>query len=105
MFHSGTLIHLKRLDVVIIHELGHLVGLELLEGKPDTLVTIILIICLILVVFHSDEIGMYSFRIQRKGYQSVDRSGLWNDLECPGLGCSISNVWREKTVWHIPVRS
>ena len=105
MFLSDTLIRLKRLDVVIIHEPGHLVGLEFLEGKPDTLVTIIFIFCLILVIFHSDEIGMYSFRIQRKGYQGVDRSDLWNDPECPGLGCIIGNVWREKTVWHIPVRS
>jgi hypothetical protein len=105
MFLSGTLVRLKRLDIVIIHELGHLVGLELLEGKPDTLVTIIFIICLILVIFYSDEIGMYSFRIQRQGYQGIDRSGLWNDLECPGLRCSISNVWREKTILNILVRS
>lgn len=65
MFLSGTFIHLKRLDIVIIHELGHLVGLELLEGKLETLMVIIFITCLILVIFRSDEIGMYSFRVQR----------------------------------------
>ena len=46
---------------------------------------VVLVVCLILVVFDSDEVAVYSFRVERKGDKGIDCSCFGDDFECPRL--------------------
>jgi hypothetical protein len=47
--------------------------------------TVILVICLIFMVLDADEVAVHGFWVEGEGDEGVDRGGLGNDLECPGL--------------------
>jgi hypothetical protein len=85
MLLPSTLICLKRSYLLRIHMLGHLIRLPLLERESQSLVAIILIICLVFVVLDADEVAMHCLGIQGKGDKCVDSGGFGNDLEGPGL--------------------
>jgi hypothetical protein len=84
-FLSSPFIGRKLLYLRAIHVLRHLIGLPFLETKAQPLMRVVFVICLILMVFHSHKIGVDCFWVQRKGNECVDRRGLRNDFECPGL--------------------
>lgn len=84
--------------------LCNLIRLPHLEWKSQALVAIIIIVCLILVVFYSNEIGMDGFRVEGKGYEGVDSGSLRNDLDGPRLEY-ICIVAKGKNGNVLPVRS
>jgi hypothetical protein len=63
MLLAGIFIRFKRSHLSRIHMLGHLICLPLLERKSESLMPVILIICLILVVLDADEVAVYGFGI------------------------------------------
>lgn len=81
----GSLVGLKRSNLLRIHMLGHLIRLPFLEREPEPLVAVILIIRLILVVLYADEVTVYGFRIKRESDEGADRGGLGNYFEGPRL--------------------
>lgn len=78
-----TLISLESLHLFSIHMLSHLVSLPLLEAKPNPLVRVILIICLVFVVLDLDKIRIDSVRVKRERNKRIDSRSLGDDLECP----------------------
>lgn len=78
-----TLISLESLHLFSIHMLSHLVSLPLLEAKPNPLVRVIFIICLVFVVLDLDKIRIDSVRVKRERNKRIDRRSLGDDLECP----------------------
>jgi len=85
MFLPGIFISFKYCYLLRIHMLGHLVRLPLLEFESNPLVAVILIICLIFMVLDADEVAVHGFWVEGEGDEGVDRGGLGNDLEGPGL--------------------
>lgn len=81
----STLILLKVLDLLRIHVLHHSIRLPLLEAEAHSLVAVVLVISLILVVLHLNEVRVHSVRVKAERDQRVDSGGLGNDLESPGL--------------------
>ena len=65
--------------------LGHLIRLPPLARESQSLVAVILVVCLILVVLDADEIALYGFGVQGECDQRIDSGGLGNDLEGPRL--------------------
>lgn len=78
-----TLISLESLHLFSIHMLSHLVSLPLLEAKPNPLVRVILIICLVFVVLDLDKVRIDSVRVKRERNKRIDSRSLGDDLECP----------------------
>lgn len=78
-------IRLEPRYLLTIHTLGHLIRLPLLKAKLQSLMTIILIIRLILMIFHANEIAVHSLGVERQGDECGDGCGLGDDLEGPGL--------------------
>lgn len=78
-----TLISLESLHLFSIHMLSHLVSLPLLEAKPNPLVRVILIICLVFVVLDLDKIRIDGVRVKRERNKRIDSRSLGDDLECP----------------------
>lgn len=62
----STLVCLEMLDFFARHDLDHIVGLPLLEDKPQPLVRIVFLICLVLVVLDLDKVRVDSVWIKRK---------------------------------------
>lgn len=63
--------------------LSNLISLPFLKAEPYTLMGIILIISLILVVLDTDEIRVHGIWIEGESDESIDCSGLRDNLECP----------------------
>jgi hypothetical protein len=85
MLLTRRLIRLKHSNLLRIHVLGDLIRLPLLECEPKALMTVILVICLIFMVLDEDEVAVHGFWVEGEGDEGVDRGGLGNDLEGPGL--------------------
>lgn len=65
--------------------LHHSVRLPLLEAETQSLMAVVLVISLVLMVLHLDEVRVHSVRVKTERDQCVDSSRLGNDLEGPGL--------------------
>ena len=65
--------------------LGNLISLPFLEREAESLMAIVLVVSLIFVVLHSDEVAVNGLRIQGQRHEGVDGGGFGNDFECPGL--------------------
>ena len=65
--------------------LHNLVGLPLFEREANTFMRVVFVVGLILVIFQLNEIRVDSRGIEGQGNKSVDRGGLWDELEGPGL--------------------
>ena len=52
---------------------------------PELLTGIILVVGLIFVILHLNEIAVDSARVKAETDEGIDSSSLWNDLECPAL--------------------
>jgi hypothetical protein len=81
----STLVLLKVLDLLRIHVLHHSIRLPLLEAEAQALVAVVLVVGLILVVLHLDEIRVYSVGIEAERDQCVDSGRLGNNLKSPRL--------------------
>src|SRR6187402_2809238 len=57
------LIRLKHRHLLTIHMLRHLVSLPFLERKPYTLMTVILVVCLIFVILYADKVTVHGFGV------------------------------------------
>jgi hypothetical protein len=64
MLLSSILVSLKCCNLLTIHVLRHLVRLPLLECKSKALVTLILLIRLVIVVFHPDEVTVHGVGVE-----------------------------------------
>lgn len=53
-----------------------MIRLPLLEGKPDSLMAIILIVCLVLMIFNSNGVAVYGFGVEGEGYEDIDSGSL-----------------------------
>jgi hypothetical protein len=82
---GSTLVLLEVLDLLGIHMLHHGICLPLLEAEPQSLVAVVLVVRLIFVIFHLDEVRVHSVRVEAEGDQRIDRSRLGDDLESPRL--------------------
>jgi hypothetical protein len=78
-------ISLEVFHFLAVHVLHDSICLPLLKAKTDPFVTIIFIIGLIFVVFNLNEVRVDGVRVERKRDNSIDRSSLGDDLECPRL--------------------
>lgn len=85
MLLSSILVPLEHCNLLAIHVLSHLVRLPLLEREAQTLVAVILIVRLVLVVFHPDEVAVHGFGVEGKRNQCIDGGCFGDDLEGPGL--------------------
>ena len=56
IFLSSLLVCLEQMDLFTVHVLHHRVRLPLLETEAETLMRVVLIVGLILVIFHLDEV-------------------------------------------------
>jgi hypothetical protein len=81
----STLILLKVLHLLRIHMLHHSIRLPLFETETHSLMTIVLIIRLILVVLHLNEVRIHGVRVETERDQGVDGGCLGDDFESPGL--------------------
>lgn len=79
----GALILLKVLHLVTVHDLNHIVGLPFFEVEAESLVAVVLVICLVLVVFDLNEIGVDSAGVEGEGDQGINCGFLWDDLKGP----------------------
>ena len=85
LFLPSPLILLKYLHLRAIHMLHDLIGLPLLERKPEAFVRIVLVVSLVLVVFYLDEVRVCGGGVEREGHERVDGGGFGDDFEGPGL--------------------
>jgi hypothetical protein len=85
MLLSRILILNKRLNFLRIHMLHHLISSPLLNAKTHTFMTIILIIRLILMILHLDELAIHRPRIKTQAHQHTDRRRLRNQPKRPAL--------------------
>lgn len=104
MFLASVFVRFEGLDLLAIHMLCNLVCLPLLERETESFVTVILIIRLILVIFHTYEVAVYSFGVEGECHESINCSSLWDDLEGPGL-YGVSGEMRMRNSVCSPVRS
>ena len=81
----SILIRLKRLDLLTIHMLDHIIRLPLLKAKAQALVRVILVVRLILVILHLDEVRIDRRRVERQADERIDRRGFGIFGEDPGL--------------------
>lgn len=65
--------------------LHNLISLPLLEREASAFMGVVFVVSLILVKFQLNEIGVDSRGIEGQGNKSVDRGGLWDELEGPRL--------------------
>lgn len=79
------LILLKRLHLRAIHMLHDLIGLPLLETKPEPLVAVVFVVGLVFVVFDADEVGVFGGRVEGERDEGVDGGRFGDDSEGPGL--------------------
>ena len=82
---ASTLVLLKVLHLLRVHVLHNLISLPLLEREAHTLMRVIFVVGLILVILQLNEVGVDSRGIEGQGNESVNRGGLWNEFEGPGL--------------------
>lgn len=74
---------LEVLNLLGIHMRRNVICLPLLEVEAQTLVRVVLVVCLVLVVLDLDEVGVDGVGIEGEGDDGVDCGGLGDDLECP----------------------
>lgn len=85
MLLPGPLIRLKLLHLRALHQLHDIIRLPLLKAKPQTVMTIILLIRLILMILDLHEVLLPRRRIQTQADQGIDARRLGQALEGPGL--------------------
>lgn len=66
MFLRSVLVSLELCDLGRVHVLHDVVCLPLLECEAESLMTVVLVVCLILVVFYLDEVGVYCVGVERQ---------------------------------------
>jgi hypothetical protein len=82
---GSALVLLEVLDLLGIHMLHHGICLPLLEAESQSLMAVVLVVCLIFVIFHLDEVRVHSVGVEAEGDQRVNRGRLGDDLESPRL--------------------
>jgi hypothetical protein len=82
---GSALVLLKVLHLLRIHVLHHSVGLPLLKAEAHSFMAVVLVVGLILVVLHLDEVRVHGVRVEAERDQCVDGGRLGDDLESPGL--------------------
>jgi hypothetical protein len=60
----GARVRLESFNLLAIHMLGNLIGLPFLEAETQAFMTVVLIVGLVLVVFHTNKVAVDRFRIQ-----------------------------------------
>lgn len=83
MLLAGPLVRLKLLHLRAVHMLHDLISLPLLEGEPQALVRVVLVIRLVLVVLDLDEVAVDGGRVEGEGDEGVDGGGFGDDFEGP----------------------
>ena len=63
----------------------NLISLPLLEREAKTFMRVVFVVGLILVIFQLNEVGVDRRGIEGQGNKSIDRGGLWDELESPRL--------------------
>lgn len=82
---SSALVLLKVLDLLRIHVLHHSVRLPLLEAETQTLVAVVLVVGLILVVLHLDEVRVHRVGVKAERDQCINGGRLGDDLQSEGF--------------------
>lgn len=65
--------------------LHHRIGLPLLEAEPHALMRVVLIVSLVFMVFHLDEVAVDGVWGEGEGDERVDGGRFGEELECPAL--------------------
>lgn len=84
-------VRLEHLDFGrLVHPIRNMVGLPLLEVKPNPLVRIIFLVRLVFVVLDLHEVAVLRSGIKGEGYKGVNGGRLRDPFERPSLWCVIS---------------
>lgn len=83
MLLAGTLISLESLHLRTIHVLHHGISLPLLEAEAESLMAVILVIGLIFVILHLDEVAVDGVWREGEGDECVQRRDFGDVFRLP----------------------